>query len=188
MARARFRLPPPPRGLSRRSRGAYLVVAAVASAVASLTVPMCPLADRAGRPLWRVETIHDGDTVTCLDEQGRPQKIRLQGIDAPEHGQPHGDAARRVLAGKLAGGTVRVEGTARDQHGRLLGTLWIDARDLNRELVAEGWAWAFGGFAPDEELVAAESAARRQRRGLWADERPVEPRQWRNTHPRTGGG
>lgn len=188
MARARFRLPPPPRGLSRRSRGAYLVVAAVASAVVSLTVPMCPLADRAGRPLWRVETIHDGDTVTCLDEQGRPQKVRLQGIDAPEHGQPHGDAARRVLAGKLAGGTVRVEGTARDQHGRLLGTLWIDARDLNRELVAEGWAWAFGGFAPDEELVAAESAARRQRRGLWADERPVEPRQWRNTHPRTGGG
>ena len=185
MARARFRLPPPPRGLSRRARAVYLVVAAVVSAVASLTVPMCPLADRAGRPLWRVETVHDGDTVTCLDERGRLQKIRLQGIDAPEHGQPHGDAARRALAGKLAGGTV---GTARDQHGRLLGTLWIDARDLNRELVAEGWAWAFGGFAPDEELVAAESAARRQRRGLWADERPVEPRQWRDAHPRTGGG
>jgi micrococcal nuclease len=188
MSRARFRLPPPPRGLSPRARAVYLLVAAVVSAVASLTVPMCPLADRAGRPLWRVETVHDGDTVTCLDEQGRPQKIRLQGVDAPEHGQPYGDAARRALAGKLAGGTVRVEGSARDQHGRLLGTLWIDDRDLNRELVAEGWAWAFGGFATDEELVAAEAAARRQRRGLWADERPVEPRQWRDAHPRNGGG
>jgi len=188
MARAAFRLPPPPRGLSGRARAVYLVVAAVVSAVASLSVPMCPLADRAGRPLWRVETVHDGDTVTCLAEKGRPQKIRLQGIDAPEHGQPYGDAARRALVGKLAGGTVRVEGTARDQHGRLLGTLWIDERDLNRELVAEGWAWAFGGFATDDELVAAESAARRQRRGLWADERPVEPRQWRDAHPRNGGG
>jgi len=188
MAPARLRLPPPPRGLSRRARTAYLVVAAAVSAAASLVVPMCPLADRAGRPVWRVETVHDGDTVTCLDEQGRPQKIRLQGIDAPEYGQPYGDAARRALAGKLAGGRVRVEGAARDQHGRLLGTLWIEERDINRELVAEGWAWAFGGFAPDEELVAAEAAARRQRLGLWADERPVEPRQWRDGHPRGGGG
>jgi endonuclease YncB( thermonuclease family) len=87
-------------------------VAAAVSVVASLTVPMCPLADRAGRPLWRVETVHDGDTVTCLDEQGRPQKIRLRGIDAPEHGQPYGDAARRALAGKLSAGSVRVEGTS----------------------------------------------------------------------------
>lgn len=188
MPRARFRLPPPPRGLSSRARAAYLLVAAVVSAVASLTVPMCPLVDRAGRPLWRVETVHDGDTVTCLDEQGRPQRIRLRGIDAPEHGQPHGDAARRALAGKLSGGSVRVEGTARDQHGRLLGTLWVDERDLNRELVAEGWAWAFDGFAADDEFLAAEAAARRRRLGLWADDRPVEPRQWRDAHPRTGGG
>jgi len=184
MPRHRFRLPPPPRGLSSRARTAYVVVAALVSAVASLTVPMCPLADRAGRPVWRVDAVHDGDTVTCLDEQGQPQKIRLQGIDAPEYGQPYGDTARRALAGKLAGGTVRVEGRARDQHGRLLGTLWIDDRNLNRELVAEGFAWVFGGFSPDEELLAAEAAARRQRRGLWADQQPVEPRQWRDAHPR----
>ena len=183
MARARFRLPPPPRGLSRRARAVYLVVAAVVSAVASLTVPMCPLADRAGRPLWRVETVHDGDTVTCLDERGRLQKIRLQGSDAPEHGQPQGDAARRALAGKLAGGTVRVEGTARDQHGRLLGTLWIDARDLNRELVAEGWAWVFGGYRPDPDLLDAETAARKAHRGLWSDPQAKSPADWRRDHP-----
>jgi len=159
-------------------------VAAAAGVIASLTVPMCPRQDAAGRPLWRVEMVHDGDTVTCLDEQGRPRKIRLVGIDAPEHGQPFGDAARRELAAKLAGGLVRVEGTARDQHGRLLGRLWIDERDLNAELVAEGWAWAFGGFVDDAKLVAAEAAARRTRRGLWAGERPIPPRQWRDAHPR----
>jgi len=187
MHRARFRLPPPPRGLPRRARTAYLMAAALVSAVASLTVPMCPRQDAAGRPLWRVEVVHDGDTVTCLDEQGRPQKIRLVGIDAPEHGQAHGDAARRALAAKLAGGTVRVESAGRDQHGRLLGRLWLDDRDLNAELVAEGWAWAFGGFAEDDELLAAEAAARRSRRGLWVDERPIPPRQWREAHPRADG-
>ena len=39
-------------------------------------------------------------------------------------------------------------------------------------------------LAPDDDLLAAEASARRQRRGLWADGKPVEPRQWRDAHPR----
>lgn len=178
-----FRLPPPPPGLPPRLRTAYLVVAAVVSAVATLVVPMCPRLDAAGRPLWRVDTVHDGDTVTCRDPEARPWKIRLAGIDAPEFGQPYGEQARQALVGKLGGGLVRVEGDARDQHGRLLGTLWIGDRDINRELVAEGWAWAFGGFAADDDLLKAEAEARRQRRGLWAGPDPVPPREWRALHP-----
>lgn len=159
-----------------------MVIAALLSAMVA-AVPACPERDAAGRPMWRVRTVHDGDTVTCLDEQGRPQKIRLRGIDAPEFDQPHGREAHASLTAKLAGGLVRVDGAARDQHGRLLGTLWIDERDLNRELVAEGHAWAFGGFAPDPDLAAAESSARQARRGLWADPHPLAPQQWRTEHP-----
>ena len=91
-----------------------------------------------------------------------------------------------ALATKLTGGRVRVEGDARDQHGRLLGTLLVDDRDVNREMVADGWAWAFTGFVDDEELIAAESAARRTRRGLWADPQPMPPSQWRQLHPSHG--
>jgi endonuclease YncB( thermonuclease family) len=144
---------------------------------------MCPDRDAAGRPAWRVVTVHDGDTVTCADPAGREEKIRLVGIDAPEYHQPYGRAAREALAAKLAAGGVRVESTARDQHGRLLATLFVGDRDINRELVADGLAWTFGGFAPDEELLALEAEARRQRRGLWADPRPVAPADWRATHP-----
>jgi len=187
MAPRSVRLPFPRRGRGSRPQRLALLVAALLSAVVSLAVPMCPRVDEAGRPLWQVETVHDGDTVTCRDETGRRQKIRLVGIDAPEQGQAYGGAARRALAEKLAGGSVRVTGSARDQHGRLLGRLWIDQRDLNRELVAEGWAWAFGGFSADDDLVAAESRARRERRGLWADDHPLPPRQWRAAHPRNGG-
>jgi endonuclease YncB( thermonuclease family) len=78
---------------------------------------------------------------------------------------------------------VQVRGEARDQHGRLLGTLWVDGRDINRELVAEGLAWVFGGFAPDEALLEAEAEARRQRRGLWSDPKPIAPADWRAMHP-----
>lgn len=164
-------------------RAWYVVAAAVLSAIIA-AVPACPVLDSAGRPLWRVETVHDGDTVTCLDTAGKPQKIRLQGIDAPEYDQPHGREARQALAGKLSGGSsVRVDGAARDQHGRLLGTLWLGDRDLNRELVSEGHAWVFGGFAPDPDLVAAEAEARQARRGLWAAPHPLAPQQWRAEHP-----
>jgi DNA-binding NtrC family response regulator len=69
---------------------------------------MCPLADRTGRPLWRVQTVHDGDTVTCLDDRGQAVKIRLVGIDAPEYDQPHGAAARAALAAKV-GGAVHIK-------------------------------------------------------------------------------
>jgi len=163
-------------------RAWYVVLAALASAVVA-AVPACPMQDAAGRPLWRVDVVHDGDTVTCLDAAGKPQKIRLEGIDAPESDQPHGRESRQALAAKLAGGSVRVEGSARDQHGRLLGTLWLGDRDVNRELVAEGHAWVFGGFAPDPDLVAAEAEARKARRGLWADPHPLAPQAWRAEHP-----
>jgi len=178
-----LKIPPPPRGLPRRVRSWYVVTAAVVSAVAAAVTPMCPDRDAAGRPAWRVVIVHDGDTVSCVDPDGREQKIRLVGIDAPEHQQPYGQAARQALAGKLGAGGVRVEAAGRDQHGRLLGTLFVGDRDVNRELVAEGFAWVFGGFAPDEDLLAAETEARRQRRGLWADPHPIAPGDWRAAHP-----
>jgi endonuclease YncB( thermonuclease family) len=50
-------------------------------------------------------------------------------------------------------------------------------------MVVEGHAWVSGRIAPDPDLVEAESLARRERRGLWADAAAVEPSQWRAAHP-----
>jgi len=183
----RFVVPPPPRGMPRRLRVWYTLAAAVLSAVVAATAPYCPATDAQGRPAWRVEMINDGDTVTLLDTAGQRVRVRLVGIDAPELDQPMGRESRAALAAKLTGDIVRVEGDARDQHGRLLGTLRLADRDLNREMVAEGWAWAFTGFAENDDLIAAESAARRGRRGLWADPQPQPPRQWRELHPPHAG-
>lgn len=168
--------------MPRRLRGWYVLLATVFSLIAA-AVPMCPLHDPQGRPLWRVEMVHDGDTVTCIDEALRPRKIRLVGIDSPELDQPYGRESRDALRRKLGGSRVRVEGDARDQHGRLLGTLWVEDRNINRELVADGWAWVFGGFSPDPDLLDAETAARSARRGLWSDSHPQAPSDWRRDHP-----
>jgi len=154
------------------------------AAVATAAIERCRVPDASGRPTWMVRTVHDGDTVTCHDTDGRPHKIRLLGIDAPEAAQPGGRESSDALARKVAGRRVAVVSRGLDQHGRLLGTLWIDDRNINREMVEEGHAWVFGRIAPDPEFVAAESRARRDRRGLWGGERPEEPSQWRADHPR----
>jgi micrococcal nuclease len=177
-----FRIPRPPPGMPPRMRNWYVLIATGVSLVIA-AVPMCPVHDPQGRPLWRVDIVHDGDTVTCIDEGNRPQKIRLVGIDSPELSQPFGRESRAALVQKLGGGRVRVAGDARDQHGRLLGTLWIGERNINRELVADGWAWVFGGFSPDPALLDAETVARGGRRGLWSDPHSQPPSEWRRDHP-----
>jgi len=133
---------------------------------------------------WTIQTVHDGDTVTAVAADGREERIRLLGIDAPEYRQPHGREARTALAQKVRGQPVRLEPHGRDQYDRLLGTLWIDHRNLNRELVAEGHAWVYDRFTPPADLLDAQQAARRNRRGLWAANDPLRPSDWREAHPR----
>ena len=177
------RRPVRPRGLGSRWRPWWFAAVALA-AVGTAAVERCRIPDAAGRPTWTVRAVHDGDTVTCGDNEGRSHKIRLLGIDAPEASQAWGRESAAALSRKVAGRRVAVVPRGYDRHGRLLGTLWIDDRDINREMVAEGHAWVFGGIAPAPELVEAESAARRARRGLWAGDHPEEPSHWRAAHPR----
>ena len=133
---------------------------------------------------WTIQTVHDGDTVTAVAADGRKERIRLLGIDAPEYRQAHGREARAALEQKVRGQPIRLEPHGRDQYDRLLGTLWIAQRNLNRELIAEGHAWVFDRFTPPADLQEAQQEARRDRRGLWATPDPLRPSEWRQAHPR----
>lgn len=154
-------------------------------AVAAILLPLVigRLREPAPEAAWRVVAIHDGDTISCIAPDGRSRRIRLVDIDAPEFGQAYGRRAADALAAKIAGRLVRIEARGIDQHGRLLGRIDVEGRDVNREMVAEGWAWAFG-FATEDSYLAAEAEARRTRSGLWSDPRPTAPAEWRAQHPR----
>ena len=121
----------------------------------------------------------DGDTVEVLRE-GRAERIRLHGIDAPESGQDYGRKAKEFILDVAAGRTVRVEVLDTDRYGRTVGEIFLlDGRSLNRLLVREGLAWWYRRYSNDASLGALEEEARRARRGLWADPRPVPPWEWR---------
>lgn len=59
----------------------------------------------------KVVKIADGDTFTLLTDDKRQVKIRLHGIDCPEHAQPHGTKAKQftsnLVFGKLVSAQVR---------------------------------------------------------------------------------
>lgn len=118
----------------------------------------------------------DGDSLRI---GGR--EVRLQGIDAPEGRQTCsrsgqkwacGKEARRVLQRLIGGQRVICEGLDVDQHERLLALCRAGDTDLNREMVAQGFAVAYGRFKNEER--SAESS----RKGLWSGEF-TRPRQWR---------
>ena len=86
----------------------------------------------------KVVSVHDGDTVRVLDAAQVQHKVRLQGIDAPERGQPFGTVARERLAAMVMGKAVTVHDDGRDKYGRTLGHIEIEGRDVNRQMVADG--------------------------------------------------
>ena len=48
--------------------------------------------------------------------------------------------------------------------------------NLNQELVKQGWCWWYRKYAPgDTVLERLEAEAREERKGLWADHKPVPP-------------
>lgn len=123
----------------------------------------------------RVVRIKDGDTIVLLDEQTREIPIRLAQIDAPESTQAFGQRSKQSLSSLVYGKTVQVELNGNRSFDRPEGTLILDGRDINREQVRRGMAWASRKYAKDPSLFTVEKQARAARAGLWIDPNPTPP-------------
>jgi micrococcal nuclease len=127
----------------------------------------------------KVVGVHDGDTFTILHE-GKAEKVRVNGIDCPEIGQPFGKNAKQYASGLIFGRVVTVAVFGRDRYGRTIGdAVLADGRILSREMIRAGLAWQYREYSKDKDLAALETTARSSKRGLWADARPVAPWLWR---------
>jgi micrococcal nuclease len=62
-----------------------------------------------------------------------------------------------------------------DRYGRLIGEIWLGDRDINRELIREGYAWAYRDYLTDRTLLDDETHAKKEGLGLWSDPNPVPP-------------
>lgn len=127
--------------------------------------------------------VTDGDTLWLRPyDGGRPLKLRLVDIDAPEICQAGGPEARQALADRVAARPLVAEIDAQDDYGRGLARLWRDGVDINEELVRSGHAWSHRFRGRPGRYDAAEAQARAARRGVFAEADPVEPRVFRRRH------
>ena len=147
----------------------------------SVSPPQTPASRSAGPHLWRVVGVHDGDTVTCLDESNQQQKVRLAEIDSPEIGQDYGKVSREALAEMVFGKTVEVTEDGKDQYGRWIGHISANGVDVNRQMIATGNAWHYEDYSRDASLAALQSQAQAQRLGLWAQPAPLAPWDYRKS-------
>ena len=136
----------------------------------------------------RVVKVSDGDTITILDSSKTQHKIRLHGIDAPEKKQAFGNASRKFLAGLVANREVRVAWSKRDRYQRILGTVFVDGKDANLEMLKAGMAWHYKKYDSTPAYAQAESEARTAKRGLWQDKNPIEPEAFRKAKRAKNGG
>lgn len=159
----------------RRSTWGSILVALGLIGVALVVERLVP-------PLSGAVRVADGDSLVLNGE-----RVRLDGIDAPELHQscgemgrewPCGARAKAALEAIIAEGEVNCRPVDEDRYGRAVAICEAGGADLSAAQVGAGWALATG-LAYRREEAAARAAGR----GLWSG--PFEePRVWRERHPR----
>ena len=156
---------------------------AVATRPAATTVATTTAAANQSSLVGRASVI-DGDTIEIHSE-----RIRLNGIDAPEAAQSCADRnGKRYHCGARSADALanllkrssptRCDFVERDQYGRFVGDCYrADGASVQAAMVRSGWAldWprhSGGAFARDQE------AARREKSGMWGGEFEP-PWEWR---------
>lgn len=132
--------------------------------------------------------VTDGDTVVLLVD-GRQEKVRLYGIDAPEKKQAFGKRARQYASILAFGRQVFLERVDTDRYGRTVG--WVypgEGRSINEAMLQAGLAWHYTAYSRDAGLARLEREARLKRRGLWQDPAPVPPWEFRKKRVKKGTG
>jgi len=122
------------------------------------------------------DSIYDGDTfrVKC---DGRENKIRLCGIDAPEVKQPPGIESRnylRSLLGQAKGQVIVIE-MDRDRYGRSVAEVLLDSpsgeQSVQEEMLKVGMAYHYKQYSGNchnrDVFDSAEEIGRSQQRGVW---------------------
>ncbi len=115
-------------------------------------------------------------------EGGKPRKIRLDGIDAPEICQAWGQQSKQALASFLGRGQVTVTVRSRDDYQRLLARVQIKGQDAGEWLVTNGHAWSYQYRHDPGPYRTQEVQAHTAGRGLFAEASAMRPREFRKAH------
>src|SRR6202790_1312030 len=152
-------------------------------AIAVVLLPaMAEAADIAGVP-----KIHEGDQIHIGNT-----RIRLGGIDAPSTDQlclntsgerwTCGAAARDELIKHVGNKSWTCHARTTDRRGRIVARCEVEGEDIQKWLVANGWALSFARVSHDYD--DDEKAAREAKAGMWQGAF-IAPWDWRARNKKT---
>lgn len=122
--------------------------------------------------------VADGDTITVQTQNQEKIKIRLAGIDCPEGVQAHGEKAKQYLSSLVYGKRVRIEPETIDKYGRTVGMVLVNGANINEQIVANGHGWVYRKYCVADycrDWFRLEEKAKTAKIGLWADDNPQPP-------------
>lgn len=138
----------------------------------------------------RVVAVSDGDTISVEPAEGGDiVKVRLHGIDCPERRQTSGEMARLFVNDVALFQLVEVEERRngqneknQDRYGRTVAVVYlVNGESLQAELLRAGLAWVWPRYCRNcLEWEKLQQEATTARRGLWAEETPTPPWEWRS--------
>ena len=130
-----------------------------------------------GAVQFSLKRISDGDTIVTTGDT----RIRLWGIDTPERNQLYGSDATDALTEMLNNQQLYLETKDVDRYGRTVGVIYTaDGDEINLEMVCDGHAWWYERYAKKAtDYKQCQKEAKKNKRGLWAEEDPVAPWDWR---------
>ncbi|BCS55117.1 nuclease [Geobacter sp. SVR] len=156
----------------------YRIIAVIVLVLFLLVAPAL-----AGGPKFivsgKVEKVIDASTVLVdLPTRSMKMTLRLYGVEPPHMSQPCGAKAFAMLKRKILGKNVTVDIHEKTSSKQMISIVRYNGRSINRDMVAEGWAWAVKtglDAGIDTELADAEGEARKAHRGMWKQQNPEPP-------------
>ncbi len=122
----------------------------------------------------RVKEVKSGDSFVVI-WQGKGQRVRLVGIDAPDKDEPLYEEARKVLSELILGKKVMLKFDNKDNRpeldtaGRWVCVAYLGKTCLNEEMVKKGYACVDTRrpCARLKNLQSLEDYARNEKLGIW---------------------
>jgi endonuclease YncB( thermonuclease family) len=154
-----------------------LINALICIEIASVVVaPVIAVPPESGHHSMTAKCVRvvDGDTLVVKCDK-RQMIVDLEGVDAPEIGQPWGKEVRSFVADMVRGRKIEVQ-LVDSAEGNPMARVIVDGEDLSRLLAKRGLAWGTDGG----ELEALSDGARSSPCGLWLDPDPIPPWEFRD--------
>jgi endonuclease YncB( thermonuclease family) len=129
----------------------------------------------------KVVDVRDGDVLKVSHPEKGVITLLLYGIDAPDERQPFFKQAKEFLTYKVEGQVVNVQEFGTEQK-IVTAIIVLDGVNINEQVLQAGYGWVYKKYC-DQDFCSGwltyEKQAKDQKLGLWQDENPTPPWEWR---------